>query len=442
MTEQTPGAELERRTEAPVSRADTDSWTTVVGVTARLAQEIAGTEFVPRDLRGKPAAVTAAILYGREIGLPPMTALTQTHVIEGKPAASAEAMRALVLAAGHELVIVETTGSICTMRARRRGSSTWTDLSWTLDMARAAGLYGGKKDNWQKYPRAMLQARCSAELIRLVFPDVVLGMVALEELDVDDTETPAETTVSRAPAAPAPRKRAAKKAAAAPPADSQPAPAAPGGMPLPGEDGYVETRKPPEDAPPADLPAEQTPSGQTPTEEKSGPESGSQELEEARDAAALEAELDEDGAVEADVVEDRTHKVYVTQGPVPVYTCSTCGYRGETAPELPCPGPPEEPEAHEEERPAPARITPAQVRMISARINGLGKAAGVVVEDEERRGIVRVLAGREEPIGSTKDLSKHEGSAVIDTLTRVDTLEDLYGLVEATVEALRQADPS
>lgn len=421
----TPGAELERR-EAPVARADTDSWTTVVAITSRLAAEIAGTEFVPRDLRGKPAAVTAAILYGREIGLPPMTALTQTHVIEGKPAASAEAMRALVIAAGHELVVVETSGSICTMRARRRGSSTWTELAWTIDQARAAGLLSPKKENWQKYPRAMLQARCSAELIRLVFPDVVLGMRALEELDVDEAETPAETTVSRAPA-PAARKRAApRKAAAAPPSEAQPAAAAPGGMPLPGEEGYVapspRAETPPEDVAGADLPAPEPESDQPPAE--------------TRDAAALEAELDEDGAVPADVVEDRPHMVYVTQGPVPVYTCSTCGYRGETAPEIPCPGPPE-PDPVEEQRPAPASISRAQVRMISARIGGLAETAGVKLSDEERRGIVRVLAGREQPIESTNDLTKSEGSAVIDTLTRMDSLEELYGLVEATVAALR-----
>lgn len=400
-----PGTELDRR-EAPVARADTDSWTQVVGITAKLAAEIAGTEFVPRDLRGKPAAVTAAILYGREIGLPPMTALTQTHVIEGKPAASAEAMRALVIAAGHELVIVETTGAICTMRARRRGSSSWTELAWTLDMARAAGLLSAKKENWQKYPRAMLQARCSAELIRLVFPDVVLGMRALEELDVEEPEETGETTVSRAPAAP-PRKRAqsARKAAAAPPTEAQPAPPAAGGMPLPGEDGYVEpTKAPPRHEEPVSSPSEPE-SDPTPAEAPSEPESpDSGGEQDPRDAAALEAELDEDGAVAGEVVED---------------------------------------EAHEEERPSPAPITRAQVRMISARISGLAKDAGVELEDTERRGIVRVLAGREEPIDSTNNLSKSEGSAVIDTLTRVGSLEELYGIVEATVEALRQqAEPS
>lgn len=162
--------------------ADTDSWTSVVRDVAKLAQEIAGTDFVPAALRDNPAAVTAAILYGREVGLPPMTALTQTYVIHGRPAMHAEGMRALVLAAGHELVVEDLTGAVCTMGARRAGSQRWTRVTWNLDMARAAGLLGDKS-NWGKYPRAMLAARCTAELCRLVFPDVIHGFAAVEEMD-------------------------------------------------------------------------------------------------------------------------------------------------------------------------------------------------------------------------------------------------------------------
>jgi hypothetical protein len=237
--------------EQPVARADVDSWVRVIADVARLADHIASTEFVPAALRGKPAAVTAAILYGREVGLAPMTALTQTHVIEGRPSASAEAMRALVIAAGHELRFVETTGAVCTVEGRRRGSNHWTRLTWSLDMARAAGLLdrtaGGKlRDNWHKYPRRMLQARATSELCQLVFPDVIHGMTALEEVEDDREVTPEaeQATVQRTALPPAtPPRRTRKRAAApaAPPSDegenrATPEPAEQ--MPLPGEDGY------------------------------------------------------------------------------------------------------------------------------------------------------------------------------------------------------------
>ena len=51
-----------------------------------LAVQIAQTEFVPASLRGKPAAVMAAMLTGHEVGIGPMMALKQIHVVEGRPA--------------------------------------------------------------------------------------------------------------------------------------------------------------------------------------------------------------------------------------------------------------------------------------------------------------------------------------------------------------------
>jgi len=73
--------------------ADTDSWTGIVGEIAKLATYVTDTEFVPRALRGRAPATAAAILYGREIGVPPMTALSTVHVIEGTPSLSSRASR-------------------------------------------------------------------------------------------------------------------------------------------------------------------------------------------------------------------------------------------------------------------------------------------------------------------------------------------------------------
>ena len=85
----------------------------VLGDVATLSRGICGTEFVPAGLRGSMEKTTAAILYGRELGLPPMTALGSIHVIDGRAGTSAESMRALILQAGHELEIREMTTSRC-----------------------------------------------------------------------------------------------------------------------------------------------------------------------------------------------------------------------------------------------------------------------------------------------------------------------------------------
>ncbi len=176
-----------------------------------LAGRIANTEFVPTALRRRPEAVLAALMSGAERGLGPMESLRSINVIEGRPSLSAEAMRALVLAAGHEIEIVETTAVKATLVGRRAGSdSTSPAFTWTMDRARRARL--ANKDNWVKYPESMLLARASTDLCRAVFPDVIAGLASTEEvtderaLAVEQPMTsrraPARRGVASVPAAP------------------------------------------------------------------------------------------------------------------------------------------------------------------------------------------------------------------------------------------------
>ncbi|NUO56009.1 MAG: hypothetical protein HOV78_05060, partial [Hamadaea sp.] len=168
-----------------VANERTDGWINVIQPVAELAAQIVGTEFVPVAIREKPAAITAAILFGRELEMPPMQSLANIHVIEGRAALAAEQMRAMVFAAGHEITYPELSGVEVTARGRRRYSDgSWsapTTVTWNRAMAEAAGLTG--KQNWRKYPRAMLEARATAELCRLVFPDVTHGLPSAEELE-------------------------------------------------------------------------------------------------------------------------------------------------------------------------------------------------------------------------------------------------------------------
>ncbi len=191
----------------------TDSWTDVLESVAVLSTKIAQTDFVPDEYRGKPGQIAATILYGRELGLPPMTALATTHPIHGKPSTSAEGMRALVLQAGHAIEFVESTNSRCVMRGRRRDEEEWQTVTWTLDDVRTAKI---RNPNYGTYPRQMLQARATAELCRLKFADVIHGLRAAEEL-VDDIETvaAAPAPVEDAPTGTVQRKRGRPRKTAA-----------------------------------------------------------------------------------------------------------------------------------------------------------------------------------------------------------------------------------
>lgn len=209
----------------------------IMAPAAELAGKIAQTEFVPASLRNKPAAVLACILAGREIGLPPMQSLSQIAVIEGRPSLMAQGARTLILSRGHELWVEESTITRCVMHARRRGEEHLHTATWTIDDAKRAGL--AAKQNWTRYPRQMLWNRCTGDLARIAFADVLGGMPYLaEELQdggFEDQDQPpvenGEQSKPRARARRAPR-RPVNGAAAAPPDTSEP-PGPPLDLPTP-----------------------------------------------------------------------------------------------------------------------------------------------------------------------------------------------------------------
>jgi hypothetical protein len=151
------------------------------------AKQIADTSFVPDAYRRKPAEITAAILYGHELGINAMTSLQKISVIKGRPAPAAELGVALALAAGHEVWVKSASTTKVEVCGRRRGSDEIQSVVWTMDDAKRAGL--DRQATWRAYPRHMLTHRAQAELVRNAFPDVLGGIaVFAEELEGEDHE--------------------------------------------------------------------------------------------------------------------------------------------------------------------------------------------------------------------------------------------------------------
>ena len=140
----------------------------------KLSQRVGNTPFVPTALRGKPESVLACILYGSELGLGPMQSLNSIHVIEGRTAMSPELMRAMVARHGHRIDVLQNTNEVCEVKGVRADTGSTATVRWSIEDARLAGLAG--KNNWKTYPRAMLLARATSELCRIVFPDVIAGL--------------------------------------------------------------------------------------------------------------------------------------------------------------------------------------------------------------------------------------------------------------------------
>lgn len=193
-------------------------WAASAQAAHSVAVELVRTSFVPEGFRGKPHEATAAILAGLEIGLSPMAALRSFDVIQGQAAARAITLRAVVQSFGHEIELVESTATRCKMRGRRNGSNAWQDVVWTLDRAKSLKLTN--KPNWQNQPQAMLVARATSELARLIAADAILGIAYSAEELADgagaEVEVPiittADPTAPDAPtAAPGTRRMSRKK---------------------------------------------------------------------------------------------------------------------------------------------------------------------------------------------------------------------------------------
>lgn len=156
-------------------------WAQEARQAAAVAQSIAKTSFAGQ-LRDKPEEITAVILAGNELGLKPMAALKSIDIIQGTPALRAHAMRALVLAASHEIELIESSPENCLMRGRRKGAERWQEVEWTIQ--RASQMKLAEKPEWKKQPQTMLVARATGEICRLIAADVLHGMpYAAEELE-------------------------------------------------------------------------------------------------------------------------------------------------------------------------------------------------------------------------------------------------------------------
>lgn len=146
----------------------------VWAILAQIANTVYSTEFVPRGVRGNKAATLAAMLYGHEQHLGPMTALGEIHMIDGRPTMSAALMLAKIRAAGHS-VVGEVSAAGATVTGTRSDTGDTMTFSFTEEDATRAGLLS--KDNWKKYPAAMYWARAVAQLARFLFSDVFIGSV-------------------------------------------------------------------------------------------------------------------------------------------------------------------------------------------------------------------------------------------------------------------------
>jgi len=155
----------------------------------KLARGLSATRMVPEHFQqtknGEQATwdLAAAILYGAELGLSAPQSAQNIFVVKGKPAVYARTMAAQVMHAGYKLEEVEASDQKVVWKAYR--DTRTAESEWTIERAQQAGYTANAR--YQTNPTEMLRAKCIAEVCRILFPDVLLGMAyTVEELQLEN----------------------------------------------------------------------------------------------------------------------------------------------------------------------------------------------------------------------------------------------------------------
>lgn len=152
-----------------------------------------------------PQKVMIAMLAGLELGMPPMQGVQSIAVINNRPCMWGDGLSGVVRTSKACLYVKEWTegegeSRVAYCETKRRGEDEPVVRSFSVDDAKRAGLWqtsarvtkkrkdGGTYETandspWFKYPQRMLQMRARAWCLRDVYPDVLKGMQAREEVE-------------------------------------------------------------------------------------------------------------------------------------------------------------------------------------------------------------------------------------------------------------------
>jgi hypothetical protein len=157
----------------------------------------------------EPAQVVTIIQHGKELGLSPHVALNNVNVIQGRPTLSSTIIGALLKRRGIEWIWDEdfeiikdkegkaaktTTGAAnrrTTIHFYWKSSITDRVMEATHAVTWAQFEIAGytTKQNWERFPKEMLRARCLSSAVRALFPEVLSGFYTDIEMAEELTPT-------------------------------------------------------------------------------------------------------------------------------------------------------------------------------------------------------------------------------------------------------------
>jgi hypothetical protein len=121
------------------------------------------------DIQSEAQAATK-IIIGRGLGLTDFDAMSGLHIIKGKAVLAANLMAAAIKRSGRYDYRVSCNTDVECVIEFYSGANRIGESRFSMEDAKRAGLGG---DNWRKYPRAMLFARCISAGYKTHCPDAL-----------------------------------------------------------------------------------------------------------------------------------------------------------------------------------------------------------------------------------------------------------------------------
>jgi hypothetical protein len=158
-----------------------------------LAKLLAQSDFVPKDFKGKPGNCFLAMQMGAELGVPPLQALQNIAIINGRPSIWGDLALAVVQAnpdyEDHKEFFTGTPfedNFTAVFQIKRKGSG-WHQTQFSVGDAKTAKLWqkrgsNGQDTPWITNPKRMLQMRSRGFGLRDKFADALKGMKLAEEI--------------------------------------------------------------------------------------------------------------------------------------------------------------------------------------------------------------------------------------------------------------------
>jgi hypothetical protein len=173
----------------------------------QIASIFSASNLVPECYRGGEKSVGrancfAALSMGFELNITPMQALSHIVVVKGRPAIDGQLAISLANARAPITGGIQYDeggeGDKQYCRAFAVDKETGEERSYKLTIADAkkAGWFNNSSSHWNKDPRLMLRYRAASYLVRTTYPDAVMGLHTVEELE-DATAVQQEQSTTR-----------------------------------------------------------------------------------------------------------------------------------------------------------------------------------------------------------------------------------------------------